>query len=152
MGLISGLRRFPRGGNGNPLQYSFVEKPRDRRVWRASILRWQGVEHDWAIEHTVAYMFALTHTYTYYIFHSWVASFPLSFVTYICSRALRNKTSLLFVGAFVWQMRFHWTEDSPAYLDYFSGLLCFFMLWNIFKSPEKSTQNISKDPTAKEWL
>ena len=113
---------------------------------------WQGVEHDWATEHAVAYMFALTHTYTYYIFHSWVASFSLSFVTCICSRALRNKTSLLFVGAFVWQMYFHWTEDSPAYLGYFSGLLCFFTLWNIFKSLQKSTQSISRDPTAKEWL
>ena len=45
-------------------------------------------------------------------------------------------------------MCFHGTEDSPAYLSYFSGLLCFSMLRNIFKLLEKSTQSISKDPTA----
>jgi len=29
-GLIPGLERFPGGGNGNPLQYSCLENPRDR--------------------------------------------------------------------------------------------------------------------------
>ena len=29
-GLISGLGRHPGGGNGNPLQYSFLESPMDR--------------------------------------------------------------------------------------------------------------------------
>ena len=40
-GSIPGLGRSPRGGNGNPLQYSCLEKPMDRGAW-------------WAIVHRVA--------------------------------------------------------------------------------------------------
>ena len=32
---MPGLGRFPRGGNGNPLQYSCLENPMDRGVWWA---------------------------------------------------------------------------------------------------------------------
>ena len=31
--LITGLGRFPGGGNGNPLQYSYLEDPMDRGAW-----------------------------------------------------------------------------------------------------------------------
>ena len=33
--LIPGLGRAPRGGHGNPLQYSFLENPMDRGAWQA---------------------------------------------------------------------------------------------------------------------
>ena len=33
-GLIPGSGRSPRGGNGNPLQYSFLENPADSGAWR----------------------------------------------------------------------------------------------------------------------
>ena len=36
-GLISGLRRCPGGGNGNPLQYAFLENPMDRGAWKATV-------------------------------------------------------------------------------------------------------------------
>ena len=36
-GLIPGLGRFPGGGNGNPLQYSCLENPRDRGAWQATV-------------------------------------------------------------------------------------------------------------------
>ena len=36
-GLISGLGRSPGGGHGNPLQYSCLENPMDRRAWKAKI-------------------------------------------------------------------------------------------------------------------
>ena len=36
MGLIPGWGRSPGGGRGNPLQYSFLENPMDREVWRAT--------------------------------------------------------------------------------------------------------------------
>ena len=36
-GSISGLGRFPGGENGNPLQYSRLENPMDRGIWRAEI-------------------------------------------------------------------------------------------------------------------
>ena len=35
--LIPGLGRFPGKGNGNPLQYSCLENPRDRGGWRAIV-------------------------------------------------------------------------------------------------------------------
>ena len=37
MGLIPGLRRFPGGGNSNPLQYSCLENPMDRGAWQATV-------------------------------------------------------------------------------------------------------------------
>ena len=41
---ICGNRRFPREGNGNPLQYSCLEKPMDGGAWRAIVL---GVAKEW---------------------------------------------------------------------------------------------------------
>ena len=40
-GSISGLGRYPRGGNDDPLPYSCLESPMDRGTW-------------WAIVHEVA--------------------------------------------------------------------------------------------------
>ena len=37
LGLIPGLGRFPGEANGNPLQYSCLENPRDGRAWWAAI-------------------------------------------------------------------------------------------------------------------
>ena len=37
MGLIPGLGRSPEGGNGNPLQYSCLGNPMDRRAWWATV-------------------------------------------------------------------------------------------------------------------
>ena len=34
MGLIPGWGRSPGEGNGNPLQYSYLENPIDREAWR----------------------------------------------------------------------------------------------------------------------
>ena len=39
VGLIPGSGRSPREGNGNPLQYSCLEKPMDRGAWRATVHR-----------------------------------------------------------------------------------------------------------------
>ena len=36
-GLIPGSGRSPRGGYGNPLQYSCPENPMDRGAWRAPV-------------------------------------------------------------------------------------------------------------------
>ena len=44
MGLIPGLGRLPGEGNGNPLQYSCLENPMDRGVWRATV---HGVAKSW---------------------------------------------------------------------------------------------------------
>ena len=39
MGLIPGSGRSPGGGHGNPLQYSSLENPTDRRASRATVHR-----------------------------------------------------------------------------------------------------------------
>ena len=41
VGSVPGSGRFPEGGQGNPLQYSCLENPRDRRAWGATI---QGLQ------------------------------------------------------------------------------------------------------------
>ena len=35
---IPGLGRFPREGNGNPLQYSCLENPMNTGAWQATVL------------------------------------------------------------------------------------------------------------------
>ena len=37
VGSIPGSGRSPGEGNGNPLQYSWLENPRDRGAWRATV-------------------------------------------------------------------------------------------------------------------
>ena len=37
LGLIPGLGRFPREGNGNPLQYSCLENLMDRGAWWGTV-------------------------------------------------------------------------------------------------------------------
>ena len=37
MGLILGVGKSPGGGNGNPLQYSYLENPMDRGAWQSAI-------------------------------------------------------------------------------------------------------------------
>ena len=37
LGLIPGLGRCPGEGNGNPLQYSYLENSMDRRAWQATV-------------------------------------------------------------------------------------------------------------------
>ena len=39
MGSILALGRYLEGGYGNPLQYSCLENPMDRRAWRATVHR-----------------------------------------------------------------------------------------------------------------
>ena len=34
---IPGLERSPGEGNGNPLQYSYLENPMDRGAWQATV-------------------------------------------------------------------------------------------------------------------
>ena len=43
--LIPGLERFPGEGNGNPLQYSCLENPKDRGAWQATVQEVARVRH-----------------------------------------------------------------------------------------------------------
>ena len=44
VGLTPGSGRSPRGGNGNPLQYSCWNNSRDRGTWQATM---HGVANSW---------------------------------------------------------------------------------------------------------
>ena len=44
-GSIHGSERFPRGGHDNLLQYSCLENPMNREVWKATVHR-LSVGHD----------------------------------------------------------------------------------------------------------
>ena len=39
LGLIHRLERYPARGHGNPLQYSCLENPMDRRAWQVTVQR-----------------------------------------------------------------------------------------------------------------
>ena len=56
-GSIPGLGRSPGEGNDNPLQYSCLENPMDRGIWRATV---HGVAKSW----TQLSDFIHTHTHT----------------------------------------------------------------------------------------
>ena len=54
MGSISGSGRSPGGGNGNPLQHSWLEISMDRRAWQATV---HGVSKEsdmiWQLNHKI---------------------------------------------------------------------------------------------------
>ena len=43
---ISGLKRSPGGGHGNPLQYSCLENSMDRGAWQATVHGVAKIGHD----------------------------------------------------------------------------------------------------------
>ena len=45
VGLIPGSGISPGEGNGNPLQYSCLENPMDRRAWKAT--QYMGLQNSW---------------------------------------------------------------------------------------------------------
>ena len=48
LGSIPELERSPGEGNGNPLQYSYLENPMDRGTWQATVDGVTRVQHDLA--------------------------------------------------------------------------------------------------------
>ena len=49
-GMIPGLGRSPREGNGNPIQYSCLGNPMDRGAWQITVHGSQKVRHDLVIK------------------------------------------------------------------------------------------------------
>ena len=45
-GSVPGWGRSPGGGHDNPLQYSYLENPMDRRAWWATVHASQRVRHN----------------------------------------------------------------------------------------------------------
>ena len=61
IGSVPGLGRSPGVGNGNPLQYSCLENPKDRGAWQATVY---GVARDmteqltlWMYNHCLDFFF-----------------------------------------------------------------------------------------------
>ena len=46
LGSVPGSEHPPGEGNGNPLQYSYLENPVGRGVWQAPFSPWGGKESD----------------------------------------------------------------------------------------------------------
>ena len=70
LGSIPGSGRSPGEGNGNPLQYSCLGNPMDRRVWRATV---HGVtkSQTWLATTTfIFFSFSYTHTHTHTYTHT----------------------------------------------------------------------------------
>ena len=63
VGLISGLRSSPGGGNGNPLQYFCLKNPMDREAW------WSIVQRVTKSQTQLS-----THTHTHTHTHSYLLS------------------------------------------------------------------------------
>ena len=53
LGSISGSGRFPGGGNDNPLQYSCLENPLDRELWKATAHGVTKNLHNWATKNNL---------------------------------------------------------------------------------------------------
>ena len=55
VGSIPGSRKPPGGGKGNPLQYSFLENPKDRGAWRATV-HGGATTQTWLSTHTCLHL------------------------------------------------------------------------------------------------
>ena len=90
---IPGSGRSPGEGNGNPLQYSCLENPMDRRAWRATV---PGVAESYTAQHTL---------FMTLLFCSWESSYFGLNVKWICSSLWGHALPvwgswLVFVGIF----------------------------------------------------
>ena len=77
VGSVPGLGRSPGGGNGNPLQYSYLENSMDRGAWGAAI--WDHEEPDTS-EHTRTFWTTILGQMSL-----------LSFVLVLCSSPLEHR-------------------------------------------------------------
>ena len=64
-GLIPGLGRSPRKGNGNPLQYSCLEKPMDRGAWWATVRKFAKNQTQLKRQHTCEFKVKLHYKSNY---------------------------------------------------------------------------------------
>ena len=74
-GLIPESGRSPGGGNGNPLQYSYLENPMDKGAWQAAVHRvtQSGIQLKWFSTHAGALeeVFRLQPTQNFCISWKW---------------------------------------------------------------------------------
>ena len=70
--LIPGLGRLPGVENGNPLQYSCLENPRDRGAWWATVHGVTWVRQDWTTKQTKKTRIYFD-SYSTYILWQWIS-------------------------------------------------------------------------------
>jgi len=84
-GSVPGLWRYPGGGDGNPLQYSCLENPIDRRAWWATVHRiaksWEQPKQLSMHTHSV-YMSTLLSQESIHSICSRVSNFPFLIFSY----------------------------------------------------------------------
>ena len=94
-GLIPGLGRSPRTGNGYPHQYSCLENSMDRGAWWATV---HGVAKSWTLLSKVCVrLHTHTHTHTHTLSQrlNIKNSLTLPFIIYPISSAAANPVALL---------------------------------------------------------
>ena len=113
-GSISGLGRSPGGGNGNPLQYSYLDNPADGGAWWAQSMGLQRVRHDWVSKHT------------YTCFHWWILPFneELTLTLLEPFKKLKRKeyfqTNLIRIALFHYQIHRLYKKRKPqASISYY---------------------------------
>ena len=71
LGSIPGLGRSPGEGNGNPLQYSYLENPMDGGAWWATVHR---VAKSWARLSDFTYLLTYVSVTPNFLFPAWKSS------------------------------------------------------------------------------
>ena len=125
LGLIPGLGRSPGEGNGNPLQYSFLENPMDRGARQATVYGVARVGHNLATKPPPPSM--------YWAILAWI-QLPSKYVFLnLLTKFYVTKCILCVLSGFryVWLFAILWTVACQAPLcmefskqEYWSGLPC----------------------------
>ena len=82
LGSIPGSRRSPGEGNGNPLQYSFLENPMDGGAWWAAVhavpKNRTQLREQFFMQTVHLSFYTHTHTHTRLIWHQWKSGINMS--------------------------------------------------------------------------
>ena len=145
-----GQEDSPRGGNGNPLQSSCLEKPVDRGAWQATVhavaknhnakTRWSMCAHTRTHTHTHTHTHARTHTHTHTRMKlQGVCSKPLTFAA--SPKSSSGRQFSLRGYRFQWHRYHNVRNKSQIYANHCANqtqrFTCAIFLLNAFNIPSK---------------